>query len=128
MKATKVGLASLAVFVLLGIANSYGQGHGTGQHAKSDMTGEIFCPAKSTGQLCGHGTADLLKLGGEKRQKWAEAAGRYNKAVAAATKQLLEDSKPVLSPEEYAQVEKWFAKGINADINRLVAAKEPTTK
>lgn len=128
MKAIRVGLASLAVFVLLSIANSYGQGHDARQHAKSEVVGEVFCPAKPTGQLCGHGTADLLKLSGEKRQKWAEAVGRYNKAVAAATKQLLEDSKPVLSPEEYAQVEKWFAKGLNAGINRLVAAKEPTSK
>lgn len=104
------------------------QEHGGGQNAKhsaasSSMSEAIFCPTKSTGQLCNHGTADVLKLSGTKRQQWTEAVNRYNKAVEAATKQLLQESKGSLSPEELALVEKWFAKGLNPEINRLLAAK-----
>jgi len=131
MKKIGVGLASVAVFALLGVVTFYGQEHRAGQHAQqtagsgssSGMSGTIFCPAKSTGQLCDHGTVDVLKVSGAKRQSWSEAANRYNKSVEAATKQLLQDAKATLSPEQYAQVEKWFAKGLNPEINRLLTAK-----
>ena len=138
MEAIRVGLASFVVFALLGVATFYGQEHGAGQQSKMDMPkmdmskmdrpGTVFCPGMSTGQLCPMGTVNTLKLTGAKKQKWTEAANRYNKAVDAATKQLLEDSKTTLSPEEYAQVEKWFAEGLNPEINRLLAAKEAGTK
>ena len=133
MKAIRVGLASFVVFALLGVAVFYGQAHGAGQQSKMDMSkkdhsGTVFCPGMSTGKLCPMGTVNTLKLTGAKKQKWTEAANRYNKAVDAATKQLLEDSKTTLSPEEYAQVEKWFAKGLNPEINRLLAAKEAGAK
>ncbi len=84
----------------------------------------IFCPTMNTGQLCSHGTADALKLSGEKRESWVAAARRYNKAVAAATKQLQEDVKTSLKPEELALVEMWFAEGLNPEINRILATKQ----
>jgi len=123
------GTAVLAT--LFGIGIVLGQEHSAGHQAKQpedksampDMSQAIFCPMKSTGQLCHHGTADLLKLTGAKRQQWTEAANRYNKAVEAATKQLLEEAKTTLSPEELALVEKWFAKGLNPEINRLLATQ-----
>jgi copper chaperone len=82
---------------------------------------QIFCEGKSAGQLCGEGTVNALKLSGEKKVAWAEATKRYNAAVEAATKQLLQDGKATLSPEEAAAVEKWFAKGINNQINQQLA-------
>ncbi len=77
-----------------------------------------------TGQLCSHGTADLLKLMGDNRDKWAEAARRYNKAVDAATLQLQQDSKDLLTPEQAAEVQRWFAKGLNPEINKLLLSKD----
>jgi len=82
---------------------------------------QIFCEGKSAGQLCGEGTVNALKLSGEKKVAWSEAAKRYNTAVEAATKQLLQDAKATLTPDEAAAVEKWFAKGINNSINQQLA-------
>ena len=129
MRQRQVTLAYVgALAALLAVSTLYAQEHSAGHQAKTaqgtpSMSGAIFCPAKSTGQLCDHGTADVLKLSGAKRQSWTEAANRFNQTVEAATKQLLKDAKPTLSPEEYAQVEKWFAKGLNPEINRLLATK-----
>lgn len=136
MNRNVVTLASIAVLgALFGVGMLFGQEHGAGHGATAvgkssggDMSQAIFCPAKSTGQLCTHGTSDVLKLSGTKRQSWTDAQNRYNKAVEAATKQLLEDAKATLSPEEYTQVENWFAKGLNPEINRLLAAKEVAAK
>ncbi|MBI4657583.1 MAG: heavy-metal-associated domain-containing protein [Verrucomicrobia bacterium] len=86
---------------------------------------QIFCEGLSAGQLCGHGTVDALKLSGDKKVAWSDATKRYNMAVEAATKQLLKEAKETLSPEESAVVEKWFAKGVNAQINQQLA-KETT--
>ncbi len=86
-------------------------------------TPTIFCPTMKTGQLCSHGTAAALKLDGEKKERWVEAARRYNKAVDAATIRLLEDAKAVLSPQELALVEAWFAKGLNPEINRILSTR-----
>jgi hypothetical protein len=63
-----------------------------------------------------------LSVTGDKRDQWVAAARRYNKAVDAATVQLLEDAKGILSPEEQRLVESWFTKGLlNPQINRLIA-------
>jgi hypothetical protein len=84
----------------------------------------VFCPTMKTGQLCSHGTADRLQLEGPNKEKWVEAARRYNKAVDAATTALMEESKAFLSPEEQKLVESWFTKGLlNPQINRLLASQ-----
>ncbi len=82
---------------------------------------QIFCEGKSAGQLCGEGSVNALKLSGEKKAAWSESAKRYNAAVEAATKQLLQDAKVILSAEEAAAVEKWFAKAVNHQINQQLA-------
>ncbi len=129
MKRRQVGLAGIVVLVaLFAVGTFHGQEHSAGQQAKqpkamSSMDGAVFCPMKSTGQLCNHGTAYLLKLTGAKRQSWTEIANRYNKAVEAATKQLLQEAKVGLSPEQLELVEKWFSRGLNPEINRLLATK-----
>ncbi|MBI3939565.1 MAG: hypothetical protein HY315_01910 [Acidobacteria bacterium] len=74
-----------------------------------------------TGQLCSHGTANVLQVSGTGKDRWIEAAREYNRAVGAATNQLLEKSKTFLTPKEQALVEKWFAKGLNAELNHLLA-------
>ena len=98
-----------SVIVLQAQEHSAGQ-HGTHGAASSSMSEAIFCPAKSTGQLCNHGTADVLKLSGAKRDKWTEAANRYNRAVDAATKQLLEEAKSELCPRSSPWWKCGFAK------------------
>jgi hypothetical protein len=111
----------VASAALLGASIVAGQSpaHGQQKHGQSTpAAGEIFCLAKSAGQLCTHGSADLLNLEGAKKERWTELASRYNKAVDAATKQLLTDAKAALSPDEYAVVEKWFEKSLNGQLNR----------
>jgi hypothetical protein len=83
---------------------------------------EIFCPTMKTGQLCSHGSADTLGLEGVKREAWIAAARRYNKAVDEATKHLLSDADSLLTAQEKAEVERWFAKGLNPQINQLLEA------
>jgi hypothetical protein len=99
------------------------------QAAPSAETETIFCPTMKTGQLCSHGTADALRLDGAKREAWIAAARRYNKAVDEATKQLQADAKTLLTPAERSDVERWFAKGLNPQINQLLMtpAKNATT-
>lgn len=134
MKMIRVGLAGVVLLGLISVGVFYGQEqYSAAQQHKMDMSkaegsGTVFCPMKSTGELCRMGTVNTLKVTGAKKQSWTEAVNRYNKAVDAATKQLLEDSKTTLSPEQYAQVEKWFAKGLNPEINRVLAAKESGVK
>ena len=130
MTSRKVGMAGILILMMtVAVGVLYSQEHGghrvqaTGDNAAS---AEVFCGHTSTGLLCPGGAPNVLKLTGEKKQKWTEALRAYNKAVDAATKQMLADSKAVLSPEEYAQVEKWFAasSGVNTLINQALSAKK----
>lgn len=89
----------------------------------SDETPGVFCPTMKTGQLCSHGTSDLLKLTGADRDKWIAAVRRYDMAVDAATVQLQQDAKNLLTPEQSAEVERWFAKGLNPEINKILLSK-----
>jgi copper chaperone len=90
------------------------------QEAKTSA-GPIFCPAKSSGQLCDHGTADRLKLGGQNRERWDAVVRRYNEQVESAQKQLIEEARGFLTPEEAKQVESYFAPAKNR------ATSPPTT-
>jgi hypothetical protein len=106
----------------LAFAQSHPPGHQASGTAPAPEAPHVFCPTMKTGQLCSHGTADRLQVTGAKRDQWVEAARRYNKAVDAATVQLLEDAKKMLTPEEQRLVESWFTKGLlNPQINRLLA-------
>ena len=120
MRTARLGLVvALAVVVAARVLS--GQGH-QGQSKEHQGQAEIFCLAKSAGQLCNHGSAEVLKLDTAKTARWNEAASQYNKAVDAATKQLLQEAKAMLSPEEFAKVEKWFDKSLNAQLNRQLLA------
>jgi hypothetical protein len=70
------------------------------------------------------GTVGALNLSGQKQEQWLAAVQRYNKAVADATTQLQADAKGVLTPAQIAQVNKWFAVGMNVQINQLLASSK----
>ncbi|HXH07590.1 MAG TPA: hypothetical protein VNI83_13495 [Vicinamibacterales bacterium] len=81
---------------------------------------EVFCEGKSAGQLCLHGTIDTLRLDDARRERWRAAGRKYNEAVEQATRQLLAEVRTFLSPEQYAMVERWFDKELNAMLNRYL--------
>jgi hypothetical protein len=130
-----MGISGLILVFALGVLQAQQQpaGHehqpAQKQAASSAEPETIFCPTMKTGQLCSHGTADTLALAGAKREAWIAAARRYNKAVDEATKQLQAEAKTLLTPAERSEVERWFAKGLNPQINQLLMspAKNATT-
>src|SRR5437870_2088367 len=80
---------------------SFGQEHDHSAHATQSKTAgsssddnDIFCPTMKTGQLCTHGTTNVLGVAAVKQAKWVELARKYNKAVDAATLQLFKDAEP----------------------------------
>ena len=115
-----VGLIALVVNIA-----SYAQQH---DHAaqttqsKSSVTEDldIFCSTMKTGQLCTHGTANVLGLTGANQEKWMVIARKYNKTVDAATLQLFKDADGVLTSAQLTQLKAWFAVGLNPQINELL--------
>lgn len=83
---------------------------------------ELFCGTMTTGQLCSHGTAAALGLTPAKRDAWLAALNKYNKAVNEATVVLQSEAKGALSAAQMAEVNRWFAVGLNQQINQLLAA------
>lgn len=84
---------------------------------------EVFCDGLSTGQLCLSNAPTVLKLTDAQKQRWTEAARQYNKAIDGATKQFLDQSKPILSPEQFASMQKWFDMGLNPVLNDVLSSK-----
>jgi len=133
MKCSTLGLFVMTVLMaLFAVGIFYAQEHGAGQQGKMDMSKmtdasgapEIFCSHKGTGQLC-PGNAQMFNLSGAKKERYEEALNRYNKAVGAAQKQFLADTKDKvgLSPAELALTESWFAVGLNPEINKILTTK-----
>jgi len=89
---------------------------------------EVFCEGLSAGQLCLSATPRELKLEGAKLEQWRQVAREYNKSVDAATKQLLAQSKTILSVDEYAKVERWFDKGLNEVLNQVLLGNQVSQK
>jgi hypothetical protein len=89
--------------------------------AEAEMP-EVFCGTMKTGQLCSHGTSSALGLTAEKAAAWVAAVRKYNRAVNEATVQLQNEAKTTLSPAQIAEVERWFAVGMNPQMNQLLAA------
>jgi hypothetical protein len=85
-------------------------------------TPEVFCGTMKTGQLCSHGTPTALGLTPEQTKVWVAAVRTYNKAVNDATLALQADAKGTLSAAQMAEVDRWFAVGVNPQINQLLAA------
>ena len=92
-------------------------------HAATDVA-EVFCDHMGTGLLC-PGNAQMFNLTGAKKDRYLEVLNSYNKTVEAASKQFLTDAKTKvgLSAVELAVAEKWFAVGLNPEINKIIAVK-----
>ena len=123
MKITKAAVNSLVLIavMLMGVAVVVAQNHtSTHQSQQKAPELEVFCSHLSTGQLCLSGAPNVLKLDDAQKPRWTEAARQYNKAVDVATKQFLEQSKPILSPEQFARMQKWFETGLNPVLNQIL--------
>ena len=121
-------VALAAAIAVITIAPLVAQEHAEHQQAAKPAaktaTPEIFCATMKTGALCPTGTVGALSLSGQKQEQWLAAVQRYNKAVTDATTQLQADAKGVLTPAQIAQVNKWFAVGMNVQINQLLASSK----
>ena len=84
---------------------------------------EVFCDTMQAGALCPTATVSILKLSGPKVQQWLDAVGTYNDAVENATKQLKADARSVLTPAQIAELDRWMDKGINPEVNRILASR-----
>ena len=110
---------------------SFAQEHDHSAHATpSNAAGspsvedkDIFCPTMKTGQLCTHGTTNVLGVSAANQAKWLQIARKYNRTVDAATLQLFKDAETVLTPAQLAQLKAWFAVGLNPQINEILGAK-----
>lgn len=79
----------------------------------------VWCPTKSKGQLCGHGTADRLALSNEARAKWESAIKKYNQTVEDGQTILLAEAEHLLKPEQLAEVKAWLAPPKSSAIESL---------
>lgn len=89
---------------------------------------EVFCNTMQAGALCPTGTVSVLKLSGPKVQQWLDLVGKYNDAVESATKQLKADARSVLTPAQIAELDRWMDKGINPEVNRILASRAATQR
>jgi len=118
---------------MLGIANAQQHDHAAPTAASAKPAAaprtaglaepqEVFCGTMKTGQLCSHGTSTLLGLSADKSVTWLTAVRQYNNEVNAAITALQAQAKTNLSPVQVAEVNRWFAIGINPQINQLLAS------
>ena len=87
---------------------------------------EVFCNTMQAGALCPTATVSILKLSGPNVQKWIDAIGKYNAAVENATRQLKADSKAFLTPAQTAELDRWMDKGLNPEVNKILASRNAT--
>ena len=87
---------------------------------------EVFCNTMQAGALCPTATVSILKLSGANVQKWLDAVGKYNAAVENATRQLKADTKGVLTPAQMSELDRWMDKGINPEVNKILASRNAT--
>ncbi len=89
---------------------------------------EVFCDTMQAGALCPTGTVSILKLSGPKVQQWLDAVGAYNAAVEKASKQLKADAGRLLTPAQMTELDRWMDKGINSEVNRILASRAPIAR
>jgi hypothetical protein len=94
--------------------------------AQQPKAPEVFCDTMQAGALCPTGTVSILKLSGPNVQKWLDAVGKYNTAVENATQQLKAETKAFLTPAQLAEIDRWMEKGINPEVNRILASRTAT--
>ena len=84
---------------------------------------EIFCNTMQAGALCPTGTVSVLKLSGPKVQQWLDLVEKYNDRVEDATRILKADARNILTPAQMAELDRWMEKGLNPEVNRLLASR-----
>ena len=84
---------------------------------------EVFCNTMQAGALCPTATVSILKLSGPNVQVWLDAVGKYNAAIENATRQLKADTKGILTPAQVTEIDRWMDKGLNPEVNRLLAQR-----
>jgi hypothetical protein len=84
---------------------------------------EIFCNTMQAGALCPTGTVSVLKLSGPRVQQWLDLVEKYNDAVEDATRTLKGDARNILTPAQMAELDRWMEKGLNPEVNRLLASR-----
>jgi len=122
MKTTKGIVCGLVLAFAAGAGILLAQGQAPKQQVEQKAP-EVFCDGLSPGQLCLSNAPKVLRLDDAQKQRWTEAARQYNKAVDAATKQFLEQSKPILSPGQFASMQKWFDAGLNPVLNQVLSTQ-----
>jgi hypothetical protein len=84
---------------------------------------EVFCNTMQAGALCPTATVGILKLSGPNVQVWLDAVAKYNETVENATRQLKADTKGILTPAQVAELDRWLGRGLNPEINRVLAQR-----
>ena len=84
---------------------------------------EVFCNTMQAGALCPTGTVSVLKLSGPKVQQWLDLVETYNDTVEGATKKLKADARSILTPAQMAELDRWLEKGLNPEVNRILASR-----
>ena len=118
----RLGIAVLVVGISLATLDAR-QRPAERQQPAAAAAPEVFCNTMQAGALCPTGTVSVLKLSGPKVQQWLDAVGKYNDAVENATKQLKADTRNVLTPAQLAELDRWMDKGINPEVNRILASR-----
>ena len=88
---------------------------------------EVFCNTMQAGALCPTGTVSVLKLSGPKAEQWLDAVNKYNDSVLKASGQLKADARKILTPAQMAELDRWMDKGMNPEVNRILASRTVTT-
>jgi len=121
----RLGIAVIAVGLSLATLDAR-QSPAQGQQTAVAGAPEVFCNTMQAGALCPTATVSILKLSGPKVQQWMNAVGKYNAAVLNATQELKADAKSVLTPAQIAELDRWMDKGINPEVNRILASRTAT--
>ena len=120
---TKFRLAIAVIVVGLSLATlDAGQRPAARQPAAAPAP-EVFCNTMQAGALCPTGTVSVLKLSGPKAEQWLDAVNKYNDSVLKATRQLKADAGSILTPTQKAELDQWMDKGMNPEVNRILASR-----
>jgi hypothetical protein len=119
---TRFRLAIVIAVIGLSLATLQAQQRGAQQPAAP----EVFCNTMQAGALCPTATVSILKLSGPNVQLWLNAINKYNATVENATRQLKADTKGFLTPAQQAEIDRWMDKGINPEVNRILASRTAT--
>ena len=120
---TKFRLAIAVIVVGLSLATLDAGQRPAARQPSAAPAPEVFCNTMQAGALCPTGTVSVLKLSGPKVQQWLDAVGKYNDTVETATKQLKADAKGILTPAQMAELDRWMNKGLNPEVNRILASR-----